>query len=170
MPKDSIVEIPSGSGNRYRYEYSEGQTLYRGPVGSAPEIGEQEFLKALDRPEVRRIREEIQIALDGIEDTEVKFTVGSASYSTNTATFKVEAATVGETGEVHTKTSEDFKLYASRWGLKPEDLGKKVRISGKVMTIVGGKPRSKKYPIMVEDASGKIYKVSADAAKYGMMD
>jgi len=43
MPKDSIVEIPSGSGNRYRYEYSEGKTLYRGPVGDAPEIGEAEF-------------------------------------------------------------------------------------------------------------------------------
>jgi len=47
MPKDSIVEIPSGSGNKYRYEYSEGQTLYRGPVGSAPEIGEAEFMAAM---------------------------------------------------------------------------------------------------------------------------
>ena len=41
--KESVVEIPVGSGNRYRYEYSEGQTLYRGPVGSAPDLGEEEF-------------------------------------------------------------------------------------------------------------------------------
>jgi len=43
MPKESVVEIPSGSGNKYRYEYSDGATVYRGPVGSAPELGEEEF-------------------------------------------------------------------------------------------------------------------------------
>ena len=47
MGKESVVEIPAGSGNRYRYEYSEGKTLYRGPVGSAPELGEEHFMAAL---------------------------------------------------------------------------------------------------------------------------
>jgi len=47
MGKESIVEIPPGSGNHYRYEYDEssGKTLYRGPVGDAPQIGEEEFLR-----------------------------------------------------------------------------------------------------------------------------
>ena len=39
MPKDSIVEIPEGSGNKYRYVYEDGQTVYKGPVGSAPDLG-----------------------------------------------------------------------------------------------------------------------------------
>jgi len=45
MSKDSVVEIPEGSGNFYRYEYVDGQTVYRGPVGDAPQMGEEEFLR-----------------------------------------------------------------------------------------------------------------------------
>jgi len=45
MGKESVVEIPAGSGNKYRYVYDQGSTKYLGPVGSAPEIGEAEFLK-----------------------------------------------------------------------------------------------------------------------------
>lgn len=41
---ENVVEIPEGSGNKYRYEYVDGDTVYKGPVGSAPEIGETEFL------------------------------------------------------------------------------------------------------------------------------
>jgi len=46
MGKESIVEIPEGSGNFYRYDYDPDtqRTRYQGPVGDAPEIGESEFL------------------------------------------------------------------------------------------------------------------------------
>jgi hypothetical protein len=39
------VEIPEGSGNYYYYEYEPGvgKTVYKGPVGSAPAITEEEF-------------------------------------------------------------------------------------------------------------------------------
>jgi len=49
MPKESVVEIPSGSGNKYRYVYDHetGRTEYLGPVGSAPDLGEEEFLDAI---------------------------------------------------------------------------------------------------------------------------
>ena len=48
MGKENIVEIPPGSGNRYRYAYENGETVYKGPVGNAPEIGETELLAELD--------------------------------------------------------------------------------------------------------------------------
>ena len=50
MPKESRVEIPSGSGNFYRYAYDpETQaTRYLGTVGQAPEMGEEEFLAEMD--------------------------------------------------------------------------------------------------------------------------
>jgi len=57
MGKESIVEIPPGSGNQYRYEYDEGtgKTMYRGPVGDAPTISEADFMAAvgevIPRPE-----------------------------------------------------------------------------------------------------------------------
>jgi len=44
MSKENIVEIPSGSGNRYRYVYEDGATKYLGPVGSAPDLAEEEFM------------------------------------------------------------------------------------------------------------------------------
>ena len=46
MPRESVVEIPVGSGNRYRYAYdpSSKAMKYLGPVGSAPEISEAEFM------------------------------------------------------------------------------------------------------------------------------
>jgi len=47
MGKEHLVEIPSGSGNRYRYEYSDGATRYLGPAGQAPELGEAEFYDML---------------------------------------------------------------------------------------------------------------------------
>jgi hypothetical protein len=45
MSKESIVEIPVGSGNRYKYEYRDGRTWYVGPVGEAPPISEAQFLR-----------------------------------------------------------------------------------------------------------------------------
>ena len=54
MPRESRVEIPSGSGNKYRYAYDpETQaTRYLGTVGQAPALSEAEFMGGLDRPEV----------------------------------------------------------------------------------------------------------------------
>jgi hypothetical protein len=43
--KESVVEIPVGSGNRYRYVYEDGETRYLGPVGTAPQISEKDFLR-----------------------------------------------------------------------------------------------------------------------------
>jgi len=47
MPRESRVEIPSGSGNFYRYEYSDGATRYLGPVGDAPSLSEEEFTRSM---------------------------------------------------------------------------------------------------------------------------
>lgn len=52
MSKEHQVEIPIGSGNRYRYSYDPASraTRYLGPVGSAPAINEQEFLRQIEDP------------------------------------------------------------------------------------------------------------------------
>ena len=43
---ENIVTI---KGNQYKYTYVDGETKYLGPVGSAPALTEQEFLKAMSR-------------------------------------------------------------------------------------------------------------------------
>jgi hypothetical protein len=67
-----IVEIPEGSGNLYRYEYEpfHGKTIYRGPVGSAPALTEDEFLDELYQvPEKSTfIEENVAITEEFLED------------------------------------------------------------------------------------------------------
>ena len=46
---DESVVIIKGHKYRYRYDYMTGKTIYLGPVGSAPDIGEEEFLSILKR-------------------------------------------------------------------------------------------------------------------------
>jgi len=126
---------------------------------------------SLDRATVKKIRELMQTALDDLDVEEeigqkIKFSVGNASFSGNSVTFKVEGATMGEDGQVNNKAADDFRRYANLWGLSPDDLGREISVNGKTMTIVGGKPRSKKYPILAENmGNGKIYKLSAWTVK-----
>jgi len=53
VTKENIVEIPEGSGNRYKYAYDPGSksTVYKGPVGSAPDITEEEWQRNLEETE-----------------------------------------------------------------------------------------------------------------------
>jgi len=47
----TTVEIPEGSGNRYRYDYdaSTKGTVYKGPVGNSPGLSEEEFLRVIQQ-------------------------------------------------------------------------------------------------------------------------
>jgi len=49
MGKTTTVEIPPGSGNKYRYVYDTrtGETVYLGPVGDVPELSEIDFMRYL---------------------------------------------------------------------------------------------------------------------------
>jgi hypothetical protein len=66
-----------------------------------------------------------------------------------TATFQMDTA------------GEDFKRHASRYGLKPTDLGRTFRQRRSVFTIIGLVPSRPKYPITVENQNGKRYKFPA---------
>jgi len=46
MPKEHTVEI-NGSFYRYAYDPSSQRTVYLGPVGSAPDLGEEQFFMAM---------------------------------------------------------------------------------------------------------------------------
>ena len=41
---ENVVTI---KGNKYKYTYVDGETKYLGPVGDAPALTEQEFMKAI---------------------------------------------------------------------------------------------------------------------------
>jgi len=116
----------------------------------------------MNRQLVKELRDALQEALASVEEEHnVKVHVGNASYSNSNATFKVEVADIVE-GNVITKEVSDFKKYANLYGLIAEDLGKTVKnFNGEKYKIAGLKPRSKKYPIIMEQVgTGTSYKFS----------
>ena len=66
---------------------------------------------------------------------------------------------------------EDFIKNASRYGLLPTDLDRRIRLGStrpRSFTIIGCKPRNWKMPILVQGKRGGIYKITAEKAKAGL--
>jgi hypothetical protein len=54
--KENVVQIKGGK-YRYQYDPETGKTLYRGPVGDAPSISEQDFFNHLDNGWLDKLQE-----------------------------------------------------------------------------------------------------------------
>ena len=92
---------------------------------------------------------------------------GGGRYSSDTFTAKVEFITIPDSGVIEDKTEKAYKQNAVYYGLKPEWLHKKVRYGGELWEIVGLKTTSRKYPVLMKNINGKVYKfVASDVAVY----
>jgi hypothetical protein len=59
--------------------------------------------------------------------------------------------------------ARDFIVHAPRYGLTPDDLGRKYRDKGQTYRVVGCIPANRKYPIIVRGADGRsLRKVPAE--------
>ena len=90
------------------------------------------------------------------------------SYADSYLTMKLEVAVEGEGNELAGKDAENFKRYAFRYDLSESDLGRIFwdTTSMEQWKIIGCKPRSTKYPILVENVkTGKVYKFPANRVK-----
>lgn len=126
---------------------------------------------SFDKARLRQLRPQIEAALQDLAEKEqLSISLGSARFTSDNVTFKLELSTVNNDGTVNTKEGEDFKFYASRYGLKPEALGATFRHAGDVYTIKGCKPRSHKYPILGVNSNGKTYKFHSSTVCAGITD
>jgi len=128
----------------------------------------------IDRHACRLLKAKLQAALDldnlGFKELGVDVQVGSARFSSSSATFKVEVSIVAADGTVETKTVSDFKRCAQLWGLQPDDFGRTFRSRGIAYEICGGKPGSYKYPILGKRVpDGKVFKFPADVVRDGII-
>lgn len=117
-------------------------------------------IKKFDKPTLTLLRPKIQEALDQIaKEYDISLSLAGITFDNNTATLKVKAAVKNMNGEFVSEYAQPFKELASLYGLKADDLGKKVIIRNVEYTIVGLAPRSKKYPLLCKQKSnGKTYK------------
>lgn len=111
----------------------------------------------MTKDQVRKLRLELQTVLDEqAKYLGLKFTVGNATMGA-TVTFKLECATVLADGTVKTREAEDFKRYATAFGLKVDDLGRTIKYAGHQYVVKGLKPSASKFPVLADRDDGKRY-------------
>lgn len=122
-----------------------------------------------DRQKVRDIRDQLNELLESYSKKwGVAMSVGRCTFTPDNITFKLQIAAIGEHGEVKTQEAEDFKFCAFKYGLKPEDLGKKFQYAREEYTIIGCKPRSYRFPILAKRQDGVTIKFPADSVKFAL--
>jgi len=128
-----------------------------------------------DRSTLRLLRKEFQDAIDAVASAHgltgdlgnIRFSVEGTSFTTK---MTVETGGEGDVAERKAdKAAENFKRYAALSGLKASDFGKLFNYGGhKDLRIVGYNTRAKKYPISLEDANGRGFKVSGGQIKHAL--
>jgi hypothetical protein len=121
----------------------------------------------MQKPEVKALMKRLQAHLDLFEPDNCQIALKGGTYSDNNISSRIVISVKGDDGEIVTKEAEDFKRYATTYGLKPEDLGERFQdFNQKEFEIVGCKPRSRKYPILVKEVrTGKLVKFGHKAVK-----
>ncbi len=120
-----------------------------------------------NRSECRRLGDAIEKAVAEVGRKHgVHIKRGNARYSSSNVTYKMEASLLGQNGEVKNKEAEDFKMYASHFGLEAKDLGKPfTSFNGKVFTICGLNMRARKNPIHAKNIRWKVFVFPAEEVK-----
>ena len=73
--------------------------------------------------------------------------------------FKLLVPERTEDGSAISAKETEFRKYAHRFGLKPDDLGKMFKTFNGVYRVCGIKPKGRKYTVLGESIiNGKIYK------------
>jgi hypothetical protein len=124
-------------------------------------------ITSFDRATCRVVSTRIEALLAPLADElGIKIQTKGGRFSGQSYTLKVECATVSEDGNVMTQEAQDFQVYAFRYGLDADDLFTTFERNGSTWTLVGCKPRSRKYPLLCRDeGNGKTYKLPADTVR-----
>lgn len=116
-----------------------------------------------DTTNLKAIRADIDAALAAVAAKHgIKLATGKCTYEPSAATFKVEAATLTETGDAMTKEAVDFVRYAPLWNLSPGMLFATFTSRGESYKIIGAMPRRKAQILTRNLATGKLYTFSKD--------
>tara|TARA_B110000259_G_C13969031_1_gene383930 strand:- start:383 stop:790 length:408 start_codon:yes stop_codon:yes gene_type:complete len=119
-----------------------------------------------DRQSLRALRVDLDSAMASIASKYgIELSAGNISFTSETATIKVDAGIIGSNGRAVTKEAKAFDQYKRLVGLGDLNIGDSVNVQGKQYTITGYKPRSKKSPVCIENAKGQGYKVSVEMIK-----
>jgi len=118
-------------------------------------------LQRIDRAACRKIRDDLEGWMETFgEELGIVVELGNARFTPESVTFKLKVRIADEDG-LKSMSQLEFEAHAASFGFKAEDYERKFKSRGKLITIVGLKPRSYKYPILGRNAYGTVYKYAA---------
>jgi hypothetical protein len=124
-------------------------------------------MKLNNKNDLSTIHSNLSALLSGLGIEGIAAEVGQCTYdgTGSNATFKVIFSRVGDDGIVETPEATAFKQLSKEYGVPAEALNTDVNINGKVVTLVGLKPRSSKYPFLGRRTDGSVYKYRGDTVE-----
>ena len=124
----------------------------------------------ITREFVRDVRKRIEEALAPLgQELKVRMILGGGTFTSSNATFRLEVAAVDKTGQALTREAEEFRHFATGFGLQPGDLGREFSYLGHRYTITGLNRRSRRFPILADRKDGRKTKFT-DAAVRSALD
>jgi len=124
----------------------------------------------LDRSTIKKLHEDLEKAVAEVgQKYGLVTTTGTMRFGQRFFRVRVEGRAIEEVPPTSAAPvvsqdammESDFRHYATMFGMKPEDLGKRITVDGKSVKIVGLKLQYHKYPIIVEGSQGGRYKLEA---------
>ena len=114
---------------------------------------------------IKMIQYDLKAALEEVGRRHgVAFATGALSYNELYFTVSLKGRFLDSLGTTTEADKEEFKIYASKFGLDPNLFGQFVTIGFKSYKIVGIAPKARKYPVVGENA-GKKFKLTAEDVK-----
>lgn len=127
-------------------------------------------LTMFDRVICRAVSDAVEEALKPVADRfGVQIKTKGGTYTPGNYLLRLEIATIGDDGQVHTQAVEDFRKYAPAFGLEPDDLGREFRTGRGRYRITGLSSYRPKFPINgVDVVTGKPFKFTLEMVKKGL--
>ena len=119
-------------------------------------------ISGFNKQNIRQLQNELESAIKKIcRQYELDVEMDGGVFNDTTASLKFKITVPNSDGTKRNPLIEDFKKYASVYGLDPTDLGREFDSGTSRYTIIGLKPQNRDYPIIVRGARGGEFKFRA---------
>lgn len=117
-----------------------------------------------NRQDLRDLRDSLETLINlELSQTNLQGKIGNMRFESDgsNVTMKLTIQAENADGKIEPQHVIDFHKNAERFGFKKTDLGRPFTLNGNLYTLVGMKTRSRKYPMIAANTSGKRFKFTA---------
>lgn len=123
----------------------------------------------MDREKLRKvvgvIEEMLKVNEDVLEELGVGVKTGRGRFGTVNAQLTLEIGDLKEDGSVESREAESYRLFCSYHVLPANLLNQTTLYKNRKWELVGLKPNSHKYPVLMKRDDGRIFKFPVSLVK-----